>query len=157
MCKNLTRSRDKAEVPIFEDFTDLGMSPQDESEICSYSNVEIELVRSSRKFLNGSVFRVCGTKIKFNFLSPTWICFYDFPFSIELSFLFPSLISRFYEVTRFAYAQIMLVFWRILYWLVHLNEFEGLNLGLLKIENTYDLRTFGFLMCIFKIKSLKII
>ncbi|CAI9293847.1 unnamed protein product [Lactuca saligna] len=67
------RSRDKAEVPIFEDFTDLGMSPQDESEICLYSNVEIELVRSSRKFLNGSVFRVCGTKIKFDFLSPTWI------------------------------------------------------------------------------------
>lgn len=47
----------------------------------------------------------------------------------------------------------MSMVWRILYWIDHLNQAEGLGLGLSGIGSVYNLQTFDSSHIIFKIKA----
>lgn len=64
-----------------------------EGEASSFFNVDIDSLRSSCNFPHGTIFRVLGSNLREDFLSSSWVCFYEFPFTISRSFLFPSLIS----------------------------------------------------------------
>lgn len=69
-----------------------------------------------------------------DYLSPMWTCFYEFLFAIGLSFPFPPFISEVFETIGFSYAQVILVVRCILFWIHHLNEYEGKYLGLLRLQ-----------------------
>ncbi|MFS8031713.1 hypothetical protein Hanom_Chr17g01549161 [Helianthus anomalus] len=51
--------------------------------------------------------------MKLNFVSPTWVCFLAFPFTIGFKYPFPSLVSEFFTLTGLSYAQIIPEMWRI--------------------------------------------
>ena len=88
-------------------------------------------------------FRAFDPRMKADLSSPTWVCFYAFPFSLGLSYPFPSLISEFFEITGLAYSQAMPQVWRILHTLHRLNEKHSLRIGLPEIASNYQLRTHG--------------
>lgn len=57
--------------PIIEGFVDFGMLPQDENEINTFSNANIELLRSSGKFTSCTNFRVLESLLRSNYFSST--------------------------------------------------------------------------------------
>lgn len=85
-----------------------------------------------------------GKKLRIGYLSSSWVCFYELPFSIGLSFPFP--------VTQLLYAQFMLVVYPILFWMHHFNETDGLRLGLSEIVSVYKLQSFGYSRLVLKVK-----
>lgn len=77
--------------------------------------------------------------------------FIVFSFSIGLSFPFRELISNFFSITRFSFAQIKPMIFHVLFWVIHLNNSKNIDLGLYCISIVYDLQPFYSSQIIFKI------
>lgn len=87
MRKRLIRARTRSEKPIVENCIYLGLLTEKERKVSSFSNANIDMLRSSGKFHQGTIFRVHGKKIK-NRLS-----FFILGLLLRASFLHWSLFS----------------------------------------------------------------
>lgn len=140
---------------IFQDFIDLCILFQSQKGVTNFQTKKPKFFYSEEKFPLETIFKPFNTNLKPNFISPIWIYFYYLPFQIGISCTFPTLISEFFEVTHFDYAQITPILWRILFWINHRNNTNNLYLGLPEIANIQNLRTFCFARIILKISPRK--
>ena len=139
----MTRSRSSLITEIIDDFEDQCLLEYGNAEQCQFTDDDINLLRSNGRFPEGTRFRVFDPRMKADLSSPTWVCFHAFPFTLGLSYPFPSLISDFFKITGLAYAQAMPQIWRILHTLDKLNDKHSLTIGLPEIASNYQLRTHG--------------
>lgn len=65
-------------------------------------------------FLSDVIFNPFDAKDQPYFVSPSWVCLPEYPFSLSLSYPFSGIISEFFKVTKISYIQAMPVIWRIL-------------------------------------------
>lgn len=106
MDKAIIISKTDNEGLVYEDFIDSGFHRNDK-EIGVFSNTKIESLWAEGIFHPQTIFRSHDPKLRTDIVSYSWICFYYLPFQIGLSFSFTSLISEFFEMTRFPLTQIM--------------------------------------------------
>ena len=152
----MTRSQSSIVPESIDDFEDQGFIEYCDVEQCRFKDDEIELIRSEKCFPAGTRFRAFDSRLKADLSSPTWVCFYAFPFSLGLTYPFPSLINEFFETTGLAYSQTMPQIWRILHTLHRLNEKHSLTIGLPEIASNYQLRTHGGSRFVLQLRPRKI-
>ncbi|KAD7477442.1 hypothetical protein E3N88_00580 [Mikania micrantha] len=126
------------------DFVDQNVLPYTDQNACIFDDDHIEVMQSSRAFSEETVFRRYDPALKADHSSNKWVCFPEYPFSLGLSFPFPTLISEFFRITRLCYPQLMPMDWRLLVTLHKLNHKYGLNIGVAEISSSYQLRTHGY-------------
>ena len=90
--------------------------------------------------------------LKADLISPNWIAFPEYPFTLGLKYPFPGIISEFYKVTGLSFIQAMPIIWRVLYWINQLNQSKKLNIGVEEVASFYDLSTYGSCRFLFKVK-----
>lgn len=134
-----------------DDFIDQGILSYEET--CSFGDDDIESLGLNGAFPSKVVFRPFDPLIQLEFVSPTWVCFLEYPFSLGLKYPFPRTISKFFRVTGISYIQAMPIVWRILYWIDQINQSKGLDIGLLELACVYDLTTFGNSRFLLKFKT----
>ena len=84
-----------------DDFTDQWIISYKET--CSFSDDDIESLRLNGAFPPKAAFRPFNPLIQPNFISPTWVCFPELPFSLGLRYPFPGIVSEFFRVTGISY------------------------------------------------------
>ena len=126
-----------------EDFIDQGLIPATDEDQCLFKDSDIRVLKESGLLPAGAVIRPFDPKVKADFSSETWVCFFYYPFSIGLSYPFSPLIQEFFDVTGFSYSQVMPMVWRVLTTIDRLNGTHGLSIGVPEIAATYNLRTHG--------------
>lgn len=98
---------------IYDDFIDLDTLSQSHKGICNVTNNKIEYFRSEGKSPAQTIFKSYDIRLKLDFVSLYWICFYYLPSQIGLSFPFQCWIE-FFETTLFSYVEIMPMIWSII-------------------------------------------
>ncbi|KAC9540714.1 hypothetical protein E3N88_45661 [Mikania micrantha] len=126
------------------DFIDQKVLPYTDQNACIFDDDHIEVMQVSQAFPEETVFRRYNPALKADHSSSKWVCFPEYPFSLGLSFLFPTLISEFFRITRLCYPQLMPMGWRLLVTLHRLNHRFGLKIGVPEISSVYQLRTHGY-------------
>lgn len=104
-------------------------------------------------FPHNTVFRPYDPLIQPDFISPSWVCFLEYPFYLGLKFPFSGVISKSFEVTKLPYVQVMSIIWRILYWVEYLNQTHRLDIGLAELSQVCDVSTFSNSRFLFKVKN----
>lgn len=127
----------------------MGLLPSNDSDIRSYSNVDIDLLRSLDK------------KTPYlEFWSQSWgqIIFFQLllvsmSFSLSLACHSIFLLSFIDSSKSPDLLMLRSCRWHILYLISFLNEYEGIDLGLPEIESVYIRETFWYSHIILKIKT----
>ena len=91
--------------------------------------------------------------LKADLISPNWIAFPEYPFTLGLKYPFPGIISESFRVTSLSFIQAMPIIWCVLYWINHLNQSKKLNIGVGELASVYDLSTYGSSRFLFKVKT----
>lgn len=103
-------------------------------------------------FSPDTLFKPYDPLIQPNFISSSWVCFPEYPFSLGLKFPFSGVISEFFKVTKLPYIQVTPIIWRIMYSVEHLNQTHDRDMDLAKLSHVYDLSTFDNSRFLFKFK-----
>ena len=90
--------------------------------------------------------------LKADLVSPNWIAFAEYAFTLGLTYPCSSIVSDFFTVTGLSFIQAMPIIWRVLYWINLLNENKKLNIGVEELASVYDLQTYGSSRFLFKVK-----
>lgn len=133
-----------------DDFIDQKIMSYDET--CSFDNEDIESLKSNGDFPFDATFKSFDALDQLDFISPTWIFFLEYPFSLGLMYPFSGIISKFFKVTQFSYIQAMVGIWMILFWIDHLNHAIDLDIGLSNLCHVYDLQPSEILISCLKLK-----
>ncbi|MFS7937121.1 hypothetical protein Hanom_Chr05g00423891 [Helianthus anomalus] len=80
-------------------------------------------------------------KIRVYFISVIWVCFLAYPFTLGPTYLFPPLITEFFEITKLCYSQVMPIIWRILLTLEYYNPSYPLSIGIPELAYAYNIET----------------
>ncbi|KAD3336742.1 hypothetical protein E3N88_32261 [Mikania micrantha] len=125
-------------------FLDQNILPCTGQNACTFDDDHIKVMQLSQAFPEETVFLRYDPALKADHSSSKWVCFPEYPFSLGLSFPFPTLISEFFRITRLCYPQLMPMSWRLLITLHKLNHKYGFKIGVAKISSSYQLRTHGY-------------
>lgn len=74
----------------------------------SFDDNNIEAPKYIRAFPAGAIFRPFDAKIQPDFVSSSWVCFPEYHLYLGLSYPFPGIVSKFFEITKILYIQAML-------------------------------------------------
>jgi hypothetical protein len=110
------------------DFEPQHLLAHPESEISTFSDLEVSRLLASGAFPATTAIRAHDAQVMSDFISTTWVCFLAYPFTIGFKYPFPPFVSKFFETTSLSYAQAMPVVWRILHVLNHPVEDLGLDI-----------------------------
>ena len=124
-------------------------------ETCSFGDDDIESLRLNGAFPPDEFLRPFDPLIQPDFVSPMWMCFPKYPFSLGLRYPFPGIVTEFFRVTRISCIAAMPIFWRILYWIDQANHSKGLDIILYELACVYDLTTFGNSRFLLNVRTLK--
>ncbi|KAJ0752622.1 hypothetical protein HanPI659440_Chr09g0326451 [Helianthus annuus] len=72
-----------------ETFIQQNLLKNPEKEVCAFDNADIEALRVSGAFPDGTVFRPFDRSIRSDVSSTDWVCFQAYPFSLGLRYPFP--------------------------------------------------------------------
>lgn len=97
MGKKVLRSHISILAPFEEDFVDQKLL--DYEETCSFNNYDIRSLKANGDFSTSTIFKPFDALFQPNVISPTWVCFPQFPFSFGLTYPFSGFISKFFDVT----------------------------------------------------------
>jgi hypothetical protein len=150
MGKKVTRSQTNDIVSSLEEFSDqkiLGLE-----ETCSYTHDDINKLLRSDAFPGETVIKGPDPLMKADLVSPNWIAFPEYPFTLGLKYPFPDIVSDFFKVTGISFIQAMPIIWRVLYWINQMNQNKKLNIGIGELASVYDLSTYGSSRFLFKVK-----
>ena len=151
MGKKVTRSQANDIVSSLEEFSDqkiLGLE-----ETCSYTHDDIDKLLRSDAFPGETVIKGPDPLLKADLISPNWIAFPEYPFTLGLKYPFPGIVSEFFKVTGISFIQAMPIIWCVLYWINQLNQSKKLYIGVEELASVYDLSTYGSSRFLFKVKS----
>lgn len=81
-----------------EDFFDQKILTYEET--CSFDDNDIESLKTGGAFPAETIFKPFNAHAQPNFVSHTWVCFPEYPFSLGLTYPFSSIVSEFFEVTK---------------------------------------------------------
>jgi hypothetical protein len=115
-------------IDTHNDFKPQHLLAHPESEISTFSDLEVSRLLASGAFLATASIRAHDAQVRSDFISTTLVCFLAYPFTIGFKYPFPPFISKFFETTGLSYAQAMPVVWRISHILNHLVEDLGLDI-----------------------------
>ena len=149
MGKKITRSN--ASISSTSDFIEQNILVNEEP--CSYGNLDIQSLFENGSFSEGIEIRPYDPKVKSDLVSPTWVAFPNYPFSLGLKYPFTGLIAELFETTKVSYIQAMPVICRVLYWIDLLNEKNGTKIGMSELAFVSDLQTHGSSRFLFKVKT----
>ena len=134
-----------------DDFINQGIISHEET--CSFGDNDIESLRLGGAFPSEAVFRPFDPLIQPDFVSPTWVCFPEYPFSMGLKYHFLGAFYEFIQVTSISNMQAMSIVWRIVYWIDQVNQSKDLDIGLSELASMYDLTTFRNSRFLLKVKT----
>ena len=106
-------------IPSEDDFVDQKILSY--YEICSFDDNCIQSLKSVSAFSESSLFKPFIAKYQPDFISSSWVCFPEYPFSLGLKYLFSRIIFDLFEFTKISFIQSMPILWRILFCVVGLN------------------------------------
>ncbi|KAI3786390.1 hypothetical protein L1987_40032 [Smallanthus sonchifolius] len=97
MVKKMTRSSSSS-----DDLVSKNLLANPDCGKCTFSNHEINILKSGGCFPISTVFRAFDPKTRSDFTSGSWVCFPSFPFTIGFSYPFPAFTTEFFEKTVLA-------------------------------------------------------
>lgn len=74
---------------IYEDFIDSCILSQSKKGISNFTNIKIESFHLGGKFYEQTIFKSYDVKLKLDFISPSWMCFYFLQIKSNYIFFFP--------------------------------------------------------------------
>ena len=134
-----------------DDVVDQGILSYEES--YSFGDGDIKSLRLIGAFPSGVVFIPFDSLTQPYFVSPTWVCFPEYPFSLGQRYPFAGMISEFFKLTGILYIQAMPFIWMILYWIDQINQLKCMDIVLSELACVYDLTTFGNSQFLIKVKT----
>ena len=150
MGKKISRSQTNIVASSLPDFTDQQILSSEEPS--SYTQDDITKLLQSDAYPEGVIIKGPDPSLKEDLISPNWIAFPEYPFTLGLTYPFPGIVSDFFAVTGLSFIQAMPIIWRVLYWVNLLNENKKLNIGVEELASVYDLQTYGSSRLLFKVK-----
>ncbi|KAL9992275.1 hypothetical protein Hdeb2414_s0011g00362791 [Helianthus debilis subsp. tardiflorus] len=114
-----------------------GLTKNPSMKLCRFTDPEVDQFRSF--FPDDTIFRPFDSSSKSDCVSDTWITFPAAPFQIGFTYPFPILTQGFFTLTGLCYIQAMPMVWRVLYTLEHIIEQEGIDIGMSKLSQLYNL------------------
>ncbi|KAF5756065.1 hypothetical protein HanXRQr2_Chr17g0810211 [Helianthus annuus] len=127
-----------------------GVTKNPSLELCRFTDPEIDRIRHC--FPEGTIFRPFDSSMKSDCVSDAWITFPATPFLIGFNYPFPVLTQAFFTLTDMCYIQAMPMMWRVFYTLENIIEQEGVEIGLSKLSQLYNLVSHGSHHFLFKHK-----
>jgi hypothetical protein len=150
MGKKVTRSQTNDVVSSLEEFSDQKILGPEETS--SYTRDDITRLLQSNAFPGETIIKGPDPMLKADLISPNWIAFPEYPFTLGLKYPFPGIVSEFFKITGLSFIQAMPIIWRVLYWINLLNQNKKLNIGVEDLASVYDLSTYGSSRFLFKVK-----
>ncbi|KAL6550642.1 hypothetical protein OROMI_021130 [Orobanche minor] len=121
--------------------------------VCSFNNDDIRKWIDLKVFPSSTIFKLFDSKLHPDFMSHTWLCFPEYPFTLGLKYHFFGIVAEFFKVTKLAYVQTMPIVWRVQYWIDHVNRTTDLDISLPEIARVYDLQIYGSYCFLFKVRN----
>ena len=115
MEKKITRSQTTDVVSSLEEFIDQKILGPEETS--SYTRDDITRLLQSDAFPGEAIIKGPDPMLKADLISPNWIAFPEYPFTLGLKYPFPRIISDFFTITGLSFIQTMPIIWCILYWI----------------------------------------
>lgn len=153
MGKKITRSCTAITTPPENDFVHQGILDHDE--VCSIEDEDMKSLKANGAFPSDRIFRSFDPSIQLDFVSSSWVCFHEHPFSLVFKYNFSGIDSNFFQPTKFSYIHVIPIIWRILYWIERVNLSYNLDIGLTELAFVYDLSTFGSFCFLLRVKTNK--
>ena len=94
-------TQSKASILPTLDFIEQNLLVNDEP--WSYGDADNHSLFENGAFPEGTEIRPYDPKVKSDLISPTWIAFPEYPFTLGLKYSFSGLIAEFFETTKISY------------------------------------------------------
>ena len=113
MVKKTSRSRASVVTSPENDFSDQAILSYDE--VFSFDDEYMESLKAIGDFPSDVVFRPFDATVQLDFVSPMWVCFPEYPFTLGLTYPYSGIVRDFSSTTQISYVQVMPVVWKILF------------------------------------------
>ena len=101
MGKKIVHSCASITAPPENDLFDQGLLARDE--VCSFNDDDMQYLKTNGTFPSDTILRSFDLSVQPDFVSPSWVCFPKYPFSLGLKYPFSGIIFDFFQATKLSY------------------------------------------------------